>query len=224
MGEFLQIDIGDVAEAVLAPRERGQFLKPRMQLLLGGIKERELPLQSVDGVFRQFPRGILRRQIPARPGMIEGPVVLYELFARRFLKGCDAAEIHLEKRGYESGVLLGERLVGEEQRGLAGVALAGQRDRHEPVLFGLKGIRRPQGHGVAFAVQERLQGFFGRHIFDGDFFLSQAEGFQPLVHGIVRGVEWAHEQKKILDDKSRRIADALMEKMTPLIMKNSVQK
>lgn len=58
---------------------------------------------------------------------------------------------------------------------------------HEPVLFGLKGIRRPQGHGVAFAAQERLQGFFGRHIFDGDFFLSQAEGFQPLVHGIVRG-------------------------------------
>ena len=74
LGEFLQIDIGDVAEAVLAPRERGQFLKPRMQLLLGGIKERELPLQSVDGVFRQFPRGILRRQIPARPGMIERPV------------------------------------------------------------------------------------------------------------------------------------------------------
>ena len=31
-------------------------------------------------------------------------------------------------------------------------------------------------------------------------------------------------QKKIIDDKSRRIADALMEKMTPLIMKNSAQK
>ena len=29
---------------------------------------------------------------------------------------------------------------------------------------------------------------------------------------------------KLLDDKSRRIADALIEKMTPLIMKNSVQK
>ncbi len=40
----------------------------------------------------------------------------------------------------------------------------------------------------------------------------------------LEAVEWAHEQKKILDDKSRRIADALMEKMTPLIMKNSVQK
>ena len=40
----------------------------------------------------------------------------------------------------------------------------------------------------------------------------------------LKAVEWAHEQKKILDDKSRRIADALMEKMTPLIMKNSVQK
>ncbi len=39
----------------------------------------------------------------------------------------------------------------------------------------------------------------------------------------LKAVEWAHEQKKILDDKSRRIADALMEKMTPLIMKNSVQ-
>ncbi len=41
----------------------------------------------------------------------------------------------------------------------------------------------------------------------------------------LKAVEWAREQKKkILDDKSRRIADALMEKMTPLIMKNSVQK
>ena len=29
----------------------------------------------------------------------------------------------------------------------------------------------------------------------------------------LKAVEWAHEQKKILDDKSRRIADALMEKM-----------
>lgn len=41
----------------------------------------------------------------------------------------------------------------------------------------------------------------------------------------LKSVEWAREQKKkILDDKGRRIADALMEKMTPLIMKNSVQK
>ena len=41
----------------------------------------------------------------------------------------------------------------------------------------------------------------------------------------LKAVEWARERKKkILDDKSRRIADALMEKMTPLIMKNSVQK
>lgn len=41
----------------------------------------------------------------------------------------------------------------------------------------------------------------------------------------LKAVEWAREQKKkILDDKSRRITDALMEKMTPLIMKNSVQK
>ena len=38
----------------------------------------------------------------------------------------------------------------------------------------------------------------------------------------LKAVEWAREQKKkILDDKSRRIADALMEKMTPLIMKNT---
>lgn len=28
----------------------------------------------------------------------------------------------------------------------------------------------------------------------------------------LKSVEWAREQKKILDDKSRRIADALMEK------------
>lgn len=41
----------------------------------------------------------------------------------------------------------------------------------------------------------------------------------------LKAVKWAREQKKkILDDKSRRIADALMEKMAPLIMKNSVQK
>ena len=41
----------------------------------------------------------------------------------------------------------------------------------------------------------------------------------------LKAVEWAREQKKkILDDKNRRIADALMEKMKPLIMKNSVQK
>ena len=41
----------------------------------------------------------------------------------------------------------------------------------------------------------------------------------------LKTVEWAREQKKkILDDKSRRIADALMEKMTPLILKNSAQK
>ena len=41
----------------------------------------------------------------------------------------------------------------------------------------------------------------------------------------LKTVEWAREQKKkILDHKSRRIADALMEKMTPLILKNSAQK
>ena len=41
----------------------------------------------------------------------------------------------------------------------------------------------------------------------------------------LKAVEWAREEKrKILDDKSRRIADALMEKMTPLILKNSAQK
>ena len=41
----------------------------------------------------------------------------------------------------------------------------------------------------------------------------------------LKAAKWAREQKKkILDDKSRCIADALMEKMTTLIMKNSVQK
>ena len=41
----------------------------------------------------------------------------------------------------------------------------------------------------------------------------------------LKAVECAREQKKkILDDKSRRIADALMEKMTPLILKNGTQK
>ena len=38
----------------------------------------------------------------------------------------------------------------------------------------------------------------------------------------LKAVEWARKQKKkVVDDKSRRIADALMEKMTPLIIKNS---
>lgn len=42
---------------------------------------------------------------------------------------------------------------------------------------------------------------------------------------IDKAVEWAREQKKkILEDKNRRIADALMEKMTPMILKNSAQK
>lgn len=41
----------------------------------------------------------------------------------------------------------------------------------------------------------------------------------------LKAVEWAREQKKkILNDKNRHIADELMEKMTPLIIKNSVQK
>lgn len=38
-------------------------------------------------------------------------------------------------------------------------------------------------------------------------------------------VEWAREQKKkITDDKNRRIADALMENMTPMILKNGARK
>lgn len=41
----------------------------------------------------------------------------------------------------------------------------------------------------------------------------------------IQAVEWAREQKKkITDDKKRRIADVLMEKMTPMILKNGVQK
>ena len=40
-----------------------------------------------------------------------------------------------------------------------------------------------------------------------------------------KAVEWGREQKrKILNDKGNRIADTLMEKMTPLILKNSSQK
>lgn len=36
----------------------------------------------------------------------------------------------------------------------------------------------------------------------------------------LKAVKWAREQKKkICDEKSRRIADAIMEKMTPLIKK-----
>lgn len=41
----------------------------------------------------------------------------------------------------------------------------------------------------------------------------------------LKAVEWAREQKKkIVDNKNRQIADALMEKMTPLILKNHKQK
>ena len=41
----------------------------------------------------------------------------------------------------------------------------------------------------------------------------------------LKSLEQSREQKKkILDDKTRRIADALMEKMTPLILKKSAQK
>ena len=41
----------------------------------------------------------------------------------------------------------------------------------------------------------------------------------------LKDVEWAREQKKkITDDKNRRIADALMEEMTPMILKNGAQK
>lgn len=39
-----------------------------------------------------------------------------------------------------------------------------------------------------------------------------------------KAVEWAREEKrKILDDKNSRIADELMKKMTPLILKNSTR-
>ncbi len=41
----------------------------------------------------------------------------------------------------------------------------------------------------------------------------------------LKAVEWAHEQKKkILDNKSRHITDALMKKMTSLILKKQTQK
>ena len=41
----------------------------------------------------------------------------------------------------------------------------------------------------------------------------------------LKAVEWAREQKKkITDDKKRRIADVLMEKMTPMILKSDARK
>ena len=41
----------------------------------------------------------------------------------------------------------------------------------------------------------------------------------------LKAVEWAREQKKkIRDDKNKHSADKLMEKMTPLILKNGTQK
>ena len=68
--------------------------------------------------------------------------------------------------------------------------------------------------GINHENREEVQGMMEEHIV-----LSERPEDQ------LKAVEWAREQKKkILDDKSRRIADALMEKMTSLIMKNGVQK
>ena len=40
-----------------------------------------------------------------------------------------------------------------------------------------------------------------------------------------KAVEWGREQqKKILNDKGERLADALMEKMTPLILQRKTSK
>ena len=40
-----------------------------------------------------------------------------------------------------------------------------------------------------------------------------------------KAVEWGREQqKKILNDKGERIAEALMEKMTPLILQRNTSK
>lgn len=40
-----------------------------------------------------------------------------------------------------------------------------------------------------------------------------------------KAVEWGREQqKKIMNEKSERLADALMEKMTPLILQRKILK
>lgn len=40
-----------------------------------------------------------------------------------------------------------------------------------------------------------------------------------------KGVEWGREQqKKILNDKGERLTEALMEKMTPLILQRNTSK
>lgn len=40
-----------------------------------------------------------------------------------------------------------------------------------------------------------------------------------------KAVEWGRKEKrKIMNDKNKRIADALMKEMTPLILKNNLQK
>lgn len=40
-----------------------------------------------------------------------------------------------------------------------------------------------------------------------------------------RAVEWGKEQqRKILNDKGEKLAEALMEKMTPLILQNNISK
>ena len=41
----------------------------------------------------------------------------------------------------------------------------------------------------------------------------------------LKAIEWAREQKRIIiENKNRRIADALMEKMTPMILKSRESK
>ena len=45
------------------------------------------------------------------------------------------------------------------------------------------------------------------------------------LEDLKKAVEWGREkQKKILNDKGERLAEALMEKMTPLILQRNIPK
>ena len=45
------------------------------------------------------------------------------------------------------------------------------------------------------------------------------------LEDLKKAVEWGREQqKKMLNDKEERLAEALMEKMTPLILQRNTQK
>ena len=98
-----------------------------------------------------------------------------------------AAEIHAEEGHDVALVLVGIIHIGDEQDGLAGIAVAGVRDGLQAELFGFKGLGGPQRDGVALAVGKRLHGFGRLHVDDVDVTLVQAKDVQPAAQHVVSG-------------------------------------